>query len=218
MAKSEEESRAAALRRADAILSAVSGLKKEFEGDPTSSQGMLAAGKIHEVEADHLGAAEWYRRAAAVDPGNYEAMARLALSLLKAQQGEAGLAAAMELVREAGEFTFGSLIMGHALSSYTVLGDALRVNGHDDAAEAAYERAFKLQKADSYSAGRYGTALALRGEIEKAAKVLQAIDKDCSVYSAVASGVKLALNDAFTLPAVKDVLLTRLSVAETNAA
>ncbi len=194
-----------ALERGKVIVKKVSSLIEEASIREGSS-AFLAAGKIQEIEQNFPVAVRWYERALGVNPDCNEASARIAFVLLKQDKNVKALNIATELTSKAPTFIFKSLMLNHPMSSYTVLGNALIANGHEDGARAAFHRALTIEPGDTFSSGNLGALLLKEGRIEEAASILNNVDPGCGVFAPIAAAARLAVNDPGTLPAVKGMI------------
>ncbi|WP_330961986.1 tetratricopeptide repeat protein [Photobacterium sp. 53610] len=209
--------------RAEAIISATNEHLKEFNKHEPTARGFLAAGKINETEGDLAYAIRWYERAIGADPELHEARARLALAQIKSSQHESrahvrqqALENALKLVQSAPKLVFAAVVRRRPLSAWTVLGDAQRAHGNDNAAIEAYSKAIVVEPRDMYAAGHLGTLLLKQGNVDEALKQLNNVDRQNGVFGQIEAAVRLAAANPETLISIRNIV-TVLSVAEPAA-
>ena len=194
-----------AVIRAEKIINAVKGYLEEMKekNDNEPSNRMLVAGKVFELDGHLAGAIHCYKQSLALDHENLEAMARLSISLMKAQLNEEALKQAIELYSRSANFTFLSLTSKRSVSSHTVMGDAFRVNNKAASAVGVYKEAWALQKNDRYSAMRYAECLIGEGNLEEGMGILQEVHAE--KYGGAALNVVFSRSSMG--PLLKDVIL-----------
>jgi tetratricopeptide (TPR) repeat protein len=203
--------------RANCIMSATSQFLERLRKNATDGNGLLAGGKIHEVEGDFPLAIKWYRRALGVMPELYEAAARIAAVQIKLHDLPGALSTAIELVRDAPDLVFPALVRRRPLSSWSVLGDTLRLNGQIDAARQAYHRAMISVPHEMYAAGHYGTLLLEAGKFEEAIEVFDTIDEANGSFGPIRAAVKASLGDPVLLPTIRDSYIKNLRLIMADA-
>ena len=191
--------------RAERILKAVSRLRDELSSDCALFKRYLAAGKVREIAQNFQAAARYYRQAMEDDGNASEPLARLALVLLKMGETREGLNIAEELHERAPSYRFHT-ITGQPVSTSTVLGDALRLNGEISAAVNAYNQAIEISDGeDLYSVSRLTSLLIDQGDLKRAMEIG---DKFMAAkeFGGVWATVDLLRNNPNRLPAIQGVL------------
>lgn len=195
--------------RSDA-LDILKGLKKRTDHlhsilsseEATPSQKDLAAGMAFEIDGASAQAASFYGRACALDDQNVEASARLALALLKLGKVKEGLVHAVRLAAYAPEFTFSSLVKHKPLSSQTVLGEALFLNGRFDEAETAFQAALKQSDQDGLAYSRLTLINIQTRRGDEALRLLESSPATLNGRKTLESLARLAVNQPDLLPVV----------------
>jgi tetratricopeptide (TPR) repeat protein len=167
--------------------------------DKNEAVRQLSAGKICEFTGDFNSAEKLYQNALSQQPDLYEAKARLALTFFKRQENQEALRIAVELCATAGKAKFKRLVNSQPFTAFTVLGDALRVEGKTDLATEAYRKATALEPKDNYSTGHLAHLLVTSGNIKEASKLK--IDPAGS-FGALTSALTLVGNEALLLPSI----------------
>lgn len=155
------------------MIAAESGLLEILTANPSADETALACGKVHEIANEHQIAEGFYREALRHSPDRLEALARLALVLLKRGDFTEGLAVARQLEEADPVFVF-ETITGRCASAMTVLGDALCYNGELGRAKIAYQASVELTGGkDRHSLGHLAEELLREGHTDEAVEVLQ---------------------------------------------
>ncbi len=133
-----------------------------------SSEGAFARGNIFELSAYYEQAEESYREALTINGENHLAAARLALVQLKGDKPEKALHTASKLAAKNPGLLVQELTTNEQVSVFTILGDALVLNGRVTDAIQAYQAAQKTSSKDSFAAGRLAQVYLSTGEPKKA--------------------------------------------------
>ncbi|MBX7554404.1 hypothetical protein K1Y78_42335 [Streptomyces sp. tea 10] len=148
---------------AQELIAAEKRLLAVLTGDHSPAETAVACGKIHDIAGDHQVAEGFYREALRHSPESLEALARLVIVTLTRGDLAEGLALARQLEEANADFVF-ETITGKPVTTMTVLGDALRLNGELSRAKSAYETSVRLtQGKDRHSLAHLADALLQRG-------------------------------------------------------
>lgn len=177
---------------------------------------LLASGKIFELNSMFSLAIDTYRKVLAVTPNEYEAQARLAITMLRCGQRADGLNIALELNRQNPKFTFRSL-GDKQTSSRTVLGDALLLNGKIEEARQVYQEALALVRDDPYATSQLILILIQSDELDEA-RTLAKGAKLAPGSESLQAVLTLSGNDPSVLPALLGVKINAMAHVEGNAA
>jgi tetratricopeptide (TPR) repeat protein len=198
--------------QAEGVAAAADAAARAADKDAGSADGLFEAGRVWEFTIMPGRALDLYSRALKLDPSHNEAQARLAINLIRAGRKEEGLRVAADLADRAPEFRFKTVKNDLNVSSQTLLGDALRVNGDIDGAIRAYETALELEPGDAHSAARLAELYLVHGRVGKAADLDDKID---DVFNPeLKATLRLSGNDRALLPAITQIRLN----AAVNAA
>lgn len=211
----EEELKLAAAR-GKRIEKTVKKLVGQTSESKNEAHAVLAAGKIWEIAQAFSAARRDYLKALEIDSELLEAKARLALVELKMGRREEGLEHAKGLTREHGAFGFDN-ISGNPISSMTVLGDALRINGDGDGAIQAYRAALEVSDKDGYSAMRLVELLVDGNLTREAAKVAEKY-AELPELASLSATIRLLDNDPNRVPAIRGVVMFQARISNDMAA
>jgi len=191
------------------IVKIVQALTQEALGN-SEDAALVACGKIREIAQPYRLAEACYRDALRVNPGNLEALARLAIAYMKNGNVGRALSIAAELTDRKPRFVFKD-ISGQPVSAMTVLGDAYRSADDLHRAKGAYEAALKLEPADAHSAIFLAQILADDGQLDKAAEIATSAGGHVAIQ--LQATLRLLGKDPNGLPAIVGIVSDRVSVA-----
>ncbi len=137
-------------------------------GDTSSSLGALARGRTLALAAYNQEAITSYQEAVKRDPSMYEAQARLTVLQIRTGQKEAALATAKRLVEQKPTFELQEMTSEERVSAYTLLGNALLLNGLTDDAIQAYLAALRTSVSETTAAARLAQVYIAIGKGEQA--------------------------------------------------
>ena len=158
---------------AEEMIAAESRLVETLSGDASASDQALACGKVREIANEHSVAEGFYRQALRLAPDDLEALARLAIVVLKQGDTVEGLSLARQLEEADPGYVFRT-ITGKPATSMTVLGDALRLNGELSRANEAYQASVERTKGkDGHSLGHLADGLLRARRVDEATAVLE---------------------------------------------
>lgn len=189
--------------QAESLAAAAEAAGRAAANNPETAEGLFEAGRLWELTAMWGRAIEFYERALDVDPDYHEATARLALTRIKARQRQEALRLASELVTRDPQFRFKTIKENLTISAFTVLADALRVNGAVDDAIRAYQEALRLETGDRHSAARLAELYLLEGRTDEASELEPQIDD--TFNPGLKATLRLARNDRELLPTIAAV-------------
>jgi tetratricopeptide (TPR) repeat protein len=192
-------------RQAERTAATAEAAARAAAGRPDTAAGLFEAGKVWELLNMPGKAIQLYERALRADPNFHEATARLAVNLIRAGRPQEALRVATELARNAPEFRFKTINGTLNVTSFTVLGDALRENGDVDGAVRAYEQALDIEGDDLHSLARLAELYLVQGEVSKAVALEPRVD---STFNAdLKATLRLTTNERTLLPAISGLRL-----------
>lgn len=159
---------------ANHVTTSVAALLHDYNAAPSSARGLLAGGKIAEIGHDLAQAQSLYVEALAADPTCSEALARLAVTYMKTAELARALQCAQKLATEVPSGVFHDL-GGVPVSSFTILGDVLRLSGKCMEAKDAYREALNYEPKKSYAAGYLAALHLTAGELAEAKALKESI-------------------------------------------
>lgn len=185
---------------ANNIKDTISIMIDEMTSAQSDSVRLLNEGKIYEFTGNPSKAIDYYQKANE-NKSEPETKARLSLALLKGGRKEEALRIALDLVEAYPKETFNSLSQ-HKTSTYTVLGDALKDNGHRADALDTYLKALKIETNDPYAAG---SAAALLIDSERVDEAIELADKFkvLDQFQTLSSMLELLKQNPQELPAIR---------------
>jgi len=140
-------------------------------GDITSGKGALARGRTLALAAYNQESITSYQQALKLDPSLYEARARLTVLQIRTGQKEAALESAKQLAEQKPTFVLQEMTSDERISAYTLLGNALLLNGLVNESIQAYLTALQVSVTETTAAARLAQVYIATGKGEEALKL-----------------------------------------------
>jgi tetratricopeptide (TPR) repeat protein len=202
MSQSEDVSHAEMLRRrtAQTLEEITPSISK------SDAAGAIARGKMYELVGFFSAAASAYNEALVYESGSHEALARLAITELKAGRTAQGLKTATDLAARAPEFEVSELAGIQTVSSMTILGDALLLSNRVNDAQVAYEQARRINADDGYASVRLAQLRLMEGDVDGAVELRPAFASDPK-FGSLATSLNLAKTSPSLVPSISEATI-----------
>ncbi|MCP3102414.1 hypothetical protein LZ198_26430 [Myxococcus sp. K15C18031901] len=140
-------------------------------GELSSGKGALARGRTLSLAAYNQESITSYQDALKLDPSLYEARARLTVLQIRTGQKEAALESAKRLVEQKPTFELLEMTSDERINAYTLLGNALLLNGLVNESIQAYLSALRFSVTETTAAARLAQVYIATGKGEEALKL-----------------------------------------------